>query len=144
MKSIVKLIGISSCCLTIGVTAVDAEPTVLADAELDRVAAGACLAGHGPCNDTVPGGRGLLNGPYSRLGAFWPPSPSGPEGPRPTEPPGCETGACGPGPGLFPGLPPLAPIGFPPPRFVPIFWPSPGGYCGPACDPGPVQGPAGG
>lgn len=40
MKSIVKLIGISSCCIALGTAAANADPVPLADAELDRVAAG--------------------------------------------------------------------------------------------------------
>lgn len=54
MKSIVKLVGISSCCIALGAAAANADPVPLADAELDRVAAGACMAGPGAqyCNDT--------------------------------------------------------------------------------------------
>ncbi len=54
MKSIAKLFGISSCCVTIAAAAANAEPIPLADAELDRVTAGACRGGPGDqfCNDT--------------------------------------------------------------------------------------------
>lgn len=48
MKSIAKFLGMSSCYLAFGVTAVQAEPRMLSHAELDRVAAGSsCLA---PCD----------------------------------------------------------------------------------------------
>ena len=135
MKTIVKSVAVSSCCLAIGVAAANAEPTVLADAELDRVTAG----------DSQPTrlGTGLFG-----LGLFFPPGEinclalgcpgSPPSGPIPTEPPGCETGACTP---TFPGLVPLIePIAFPSiGPFIPFWQRSPGRYCGPACDPGPVE-----
>lgn len=101
MKTIVKSVAVSSCCLAIGVAAANAEPTVLADAELDRVTAG----------DSQPTrlGTGLFG-----LGLFFPPGEinclalgcpgSPPSGPVPTEPPGCETGACVPG-APFPSFP---------------------------------------
>jgi hypothetical protein len=53
MQLIVNSAG-AAFALLIASTAANAEPTVLADAELDRVAAGGCLAGSGAgyCNDT--------------------------------------------------------------------------------------------
>lgn len=137
MMSIVKLIGISSCCLAIGATAADAEPTVLADAELDRVVAGfSCLAGT-DC-PYLPGGRLFLH-----LDNFPSHFPSVPGGPQPHEPAGCETGACRPGPpDTLPALNPIAPIDFPQFDLI-LLHPPPGGYCGPACDRGPVEGQLG-
>jgi len=45
MKSIMKLVGLTSGCLVGSVAAANAEPTVLADAELDRVSAGySCIS----------------------------------------------------------------------------------------------------
>lgn len=100
MKSIAKLAGLSTCCLAGGVVVADAEPIVLADAELDRVAAGACMAGPGAqyCNDT-PGAFILL---------LFPPPP--PIAPGPSDPPGS---------GPFLGFTPFTPIEFPQPGFGP-------------------------
>ena len=128
MQSIVKLVGISSCCLVGGVAAANAEPTILADAELDVVTAGSC-SGIPNCVDP-PGGffqrSSLLRSPLSRLGPFVPVAPD-PNGPVPTEPPGCETGACGP----FPGLPSVVPAGFPSiPPPTPLLTPLGFGGCG--------------
>jgi hypothetical protein len=127
MKSLVNFLGVSTCCLVIGALA-NADPLPLADAELDRVTAGFC-ASWPACNDTVIPGPGLLNNPISRLG--YREGASDPNGPVPTEPPGCETGACGPA-GPFPTLEPIAPF-----EFVPLARVTPlltligfGGGCG--------------
>lgn len=134
MKSVIKLLGVSSCCLAIVITSAKAEPMLLADAELDRVAAGSCLVGTTNCNDTP--GYGLFVG-------FVGPLRYNPNVGIPVEPPGCETGACQPSPFLLPRLEPITPIGFP--SILTLFPPTPGlfgfsdpNYCGPACDPGPV------
>lgn len=122
MKSIVKLFGISSCCLVGSVAAANAEPTVLADAELDRVAAGLGLPG--PGNFGIPfdfGGVPPGDNTFScaAIGCR-PGEPGYPHsgGPVPVEPPGCETGACGPL-DPFPTLEPIAPIELSPRAPVP-------------------------
>ena len=137
MKSIVKVFGVSSCCLLIGAASAMAEPTVLADVELDHV-----TAGDSQPTRLVTGrlGWGLLvpPGEVNCLAIGCPGSPPG--GPVPTEPPGCETGACKPGLRPFPGWAPIIPVDLRSiERFTPFWRPSPDKYCSPACDPGPVD-----
>lgn len=114
MKPIGTLIGLSSCCIAIGATAARAEPLVLGDAALDRVAAGySCMAGS---DCPYPPGSGL----FRHFGTA----------PLPFH--------FAPDPGPLPGFTPTA---FPP--FGPVLGPQPE-YCGPACDPGPGWWSAGG
>ena len=126
MKSMIKLIGISSCCLVIGMAAARAEPVALGEGELDRVTAG----------DSRPTQLGFgflgLSFPW-----FFNPRPGPvPGGPVPFEGPGCNTGGgpCEPslpspsfpfGPGIAfpPPFPTVGPFGF-------------GDDCGAACDRG--------
>lgn len=89
MKSIVTFFGISTCCLTVVVTAAQAEPTVLADSELDGVTAGQLSAA-----SSLPGL--FIQSPLSLL---YPPPPREPGVRIPVEGPGCNTGfgPCDPG-----------------------------------------------
>ena len=122
MKSIVKFLGVSSCCLVGSVAAANAEPKVLADADLDRIAAGVDLFELDVGNPFHFGGIPAADRIYCaaigcRPGEPGYPNPgSPPTGPVPTEPPGCETGACLPG-FPFPSRP-LPGIGEP---FLPAF-----------------------
>lgn len=138
MQSIVKLLGVTSCCIVGSITAAKAEPTVLADAELDRVAAGSC-SGIPGCVDQPLGGfqrPGLLFSPLSRLRPFPPDAPD-PDRRVPIEGDGrCRTGACQPifSFAPFPSPEPIAPVDFAPfapvtPFLTPISF---GGCGGPA------------
>jgi hypothetical protein len=98
MKSIVKLFGISTCCLVGGIIAANAEPTLLADADLDGVTAGSC-SGIPNCVDPPLGGfqrPGLLFSPLSRLSPAEPaePDPFPQVGPDPDQPIPVEGGRC--------------------------------------------------
>lgn len=129
MKLFVNLLSLSSCCLAIGIATANAEVMLLADAELDRVTAGACLVGSTNCNDTP--GYGLFPEGFALL------RPVYPGGPIPTEGPGCNTGGgpCDPSP--FPSFEFVARVGFAP--FGPLtFLFEPLGFGG-----GCVGGPAG-
>jgi len=113
MKSIVKLVGVTSCCLVGGVTAANAEPTMLADAELDRVAAGSCAIDLGNCDgfNDMPGVILLPLG----FPTILPISPGEPGLP----------------PLVNPGFEPVLPGGLPPSaQFFPLFGPLGGGGCG--------------
>lgn len=96
MVPIIKLLGVSTCCL-VGATAAAAEPLALDDAELDWVAAG----------DSRPG---IWAFPIPPRTPFSPVEL--PNGPIPVEGPGCNTGGgpCDPSP---PPLPIVGPGGFP-------------------------------
>lgn len=125
MKSTFNLVGVSSCCLAMGVAAANAEPVTLADVDLDRVTAGD--------SQPAPPGTGLFG-----LGLLFPPGEinclalgcpgSPPSGPVPTEPPGCETGACGPS-GLIFTFDPVAPVEVAPLAPVTLLW-TPLGFVG--------------
>lgn len=109
MKSIVKLVGISSCCIALGAAAANADPVPLADAELDRVAAGAF--------DTAVSFPKLSLAPRALVLRYETgPLRYEPGQPIPIEGPGCHTGGgpCQPQPSLVPliDLSDEAPVGY--------------------------------
>lgn len=92
MNALLKVVGVSCCCLMMGAVAADARDLRLTDGDLDRVVAGVDFPTLPPLLDNVPGSSefpDIFTGPLNPAPPPPPPPPppvdDGPIGPLPPD-----------------------------------------------------------